>query len=66
VEEMGRIKSKIVSNLMDIANRIADGEESKTRATTNERGHQKMIEEIDTAAKGGDPATTTTTAPTVK
>jgi hypothetical protein len=39
---------------------------AKTRATTNERGHQKTIEETDTAAKEGDPATMTTTAPTVK
>jgi hypothetical protein len=28
VEEMGRIKPKIVSNLMDIANRFADGEDA--------------------------------------
>jgi hypothetical protein len=28
VEEMGRIKLKIVSNLMDIANRFADGEDA--------------------------------------
>jgi hypothetical protein len=28
VEEMGRIKPKIVSDLMDIANRFADGEDA--------------------------------------
>jgi hypothetical protein len=39
---------------------------AKTRATTNEQDHQKMTEETDTAAKGGDLATMTTTAPTVK
>jgi hypothetical protein len=39
---------------------------AKTRATTNERDHQKTTEETDTAAKGGDPAITTTMAPTVK
>jgi hypothetical protein len=38
----------------------------KMRATINERGHQKMTEETYTVAKGEDPATTTTTAPTVK
>jgi hypothetical protein len=38
----------------------------KMRATTNERGHQKTIEEIDTVAKGDDPTTTTTIAPTAK
>jgi hypothetical protein len=39
---------------------------AKTRATTNECGYQKTTEETDTVAKGGDPATTTTTALTVK
>jgi hypothetical protein len=38
----------------------------KMRATTNERGHQKMTEETDTVAEGEDPATTTTTAPIAK
>jgi hypothetical protein len=28
IEEMGRIKPKTVSGLMDIANRFADGEEA--------------------------------------
>jgi hypothetical protein len=28
VEEMGRIKLKIVSDLMDVANRFADGEDA--------------------------------------
>jgi hypothetical protein len=28
VEEMGRLKPKIVSDLMDIANRFADGEDA--------------------------------------
>jgi hypothetical protein len=62
VEEMGRINPKIVSDLMDIANRFADGED----ACNNKCDHQKMTEETDTAAKGGDPAITITTAPTVK
>jgi hypothetical protein len=35
-------------------------------ATTNEHDHQRMIEETDMEAKGGDPAITTTTAPTAK
>jgi hypothetical protein len=38
----------------------------KMHATTNERGHQKTTKEIDMVAKGEDPATTTTTAPTAK
>jgi hypothetical protein len=38
----------------------------KMRATTNEHGHQKTIEETDTVAKGGDLAITTTTALTAK
>jgi hypothetical protein len=38
----------------------------KMRATKNERGHQKTTEETDMVAKGEDPATTTTTAPTTK
>jgi hypothetical protein len=39
---------------------------AKMRATTNEHDHQKMTEETETVAKGGDPAITTTTAPTAK
>jgi hypothetical protein len=38
----------------------------KMRATTNEHGHLRMKEEIDTVAKGGDPAITITTAPAAK
>jgi hypothetical protein len=38
----------------------------KMRAITNERAHQKTTKETDTVAKGEDPATTTTTAPTAK
>jgi hypothetical protein len=38
----------------------------KMRATISEHDHQKMIEETDTVAKGGDPAITITTAPTAK
>jgi hypothetical protein len=38
----------------------------KMRATTNERDHQRMIEETDMEAKGGDLAIMTTTAPTAK
>jgi hypothetical protein len=30
----------------------------KMRATTNEHDRQRMIEETDMEAKGGDPATT--------
>jgi hypothetical protein len=38
----------------------------KMHVTTNERAHQKTIEETDTVAKREDLATTTTTAPTTK
>jgi hypothetical protein len=39
---------------------------AKMHATTNEHDHQKTIGETDTAAKGGDPAITITTALTAK
>jgi hypothetical protein len=38
----------------------------KTRATINERDHQRTTKETDMVDKGGDPAITTTTAPTAK
>jgi hypothetical protein len=42
VEEMGRIKPKIVSDLMDIVNRFADGEDAcnnkRTRSPEDDRG----------------------------
>jgi hypothetical protein len=60
---MGGIKPKIVSDLMDIANRFADGEDAcnnkRTRSPEDDRGNS-------TVAKGGDPAITTTMAPTAK
>jgi hypothetical protein len=41
VEEMGRIKDKIVSDLMDVANRFADGEDAcnnkRTRSPEDDR-----------------------------
>jgi hypothetical protein len=44
VEEMGRIKPKIVSDLMDIANRFADGEgacnNKHTRSPEDDRGNR--------------------------
>jgi hypothetical protein len=44
VEEMGRIKPKTVSNLMDIANRFADGEDAcnnkRTRSPKDDRGNR--------------------------
>jgi hypothetical protein len=63
VEEMGRIKPKTVSDLMDVA---TDSQMEKMRATINARNHQKMIEETDMEFKGEDPVITTITAPTVK
>jgi hypothetical protein len=44
VEEMGRNKPRIVSELMDIANRFADGEDAcnnkRTRSPDNDRGNR--------------------------
>jgi hypothetical protein len=44
VEEMGRIKPKIVSDLMDVANRFADGEDAcnnkRTRSPEDDRGNR--------------------------
>jgi hypothetical protein len=44
VEEMGRIKLKTVSDLMDIANRFADGKDAcnnkRTRSPKNDRGNR--------------------------
>jgi hypothetical protein len=44
VEEMGRIKPKIVSDLMDIASRFADGEDAcnnkRTRSREDDRGNR--------------------------
>jgi hypothetical protein len=44
VEEMGRIKPKIVPDLMDIANRFADGEDAcnnkQTRSPEDDRGNR--------------------------
>jgi hypothetical protein len=44
VEEMGRIKPKTVSNLMDVANRFADGEDAynnkRTRSPEDDRGNR--------------------------
>jgi hypothetical protein len=60
---MGRIKPKIVSDLMDIANRFVDGEyacnNKRTRSPEDNRGNRY-------SAKGEDPATMTTTVPIVK
>jgi hypothetical protein len=44
VEEMGRIKPKTISDLMDIANRFADGEDAcnnkRTRSLEDDRGNR--------------------------
>jgi hypothetical protein len=55
---MGWIKPMMVSELMDIANRFADGEDA---CNNKGRGHLKTTGETDTTVKGEDPATTTTT-----
>jgi hypothetical protein len=63
VEEMERIKQRIVSELMDVANRFADGKDAcnykRMRSPEDDR-------ETDTIVKGEDPATTTTTVLIVK
>jgi hypothetical protein len=53
---MGRIKPRTILDLMDIANRFADGKDAcgnkRTRSPEDDR-------ETDTTVKGEDPATTT-------
>jgi hypothetical protein len=48
VEEMGRIKPKTVSDLMDIANRFADGEDAcnnkRTRSPEDDRGNRYGVQ----------------------
>jgi hypothetical protein len=60
---MDTIKPKIVSDLMDVANRFADEEDAcnnkHTRSPEDDRG-------IDTEVKGEDFAIRTTTALTTK
>jgi hypothetical protein len=60
---MGRIEPKTVSELMDIANRFADGEDAcnnkRTRSPKDDRGNRYNN-------KGKDPATMITTASIVK
>jgi hypothetical protein len=63
VEEMGRIKPKTVSDLMDVAKGL---QMEKTHAITNGHDRQRMIEETDMEVKEEDLAITTTTAPTAK
>jgi hypothetical protein len=63
VEEMGKIKPRTVLELMDIANRFADGKDTcnnkRTRSPEDDRG-------TDTIVKEEDLATMTTMAPTTK
>jgi hypothetical protein len=44
IEEMGRIKPKIVAELMDVANRFVDGEDAyhnkRTRSPKDDRSHR--------------------------
>jgi hypothetical protein len=63
VKRMGRIRPKTVSNLMDIANRFADG---KDACNKKKQDHLKTTGETDTAVKGGDLAIMTTMALTAK
>jgi hypothetical protein len=42
VEEVGRIKPKTVSELMEVANRFADGED----AYNNKRGHSPEVDKM--------------------
>jgi hypothetical protein len=60
---MGKIKPKTVSDLMDIANRFADGKD----ACNNKRTRSPEYDgETDTMDKRGDPAITTTMVLTAK
>jgi hypothetical protein len=56
---MGRIKPKTVSDLMDVANRFADGEDAcnnkRTRSPEDDRGNSME-------GNAEDPATKTTMA----
>jgi hypothetical protein len=63
VKEMGRIKPKTVSDLMDLANRFANGEDAcnnkRTRSPEDDRRK-------DMEGKEEDPATMTTMVPIAK
>jgi hypothetical protein len=60
VKEMGRIKPKIVAELLDIANRFVDAYHNKRmRSPEDDKG-------TCTTTRGKDPATMITTVPTVK
>jgi hypothetical protein len=63
VEEMGRIKPKTVSELMDVANRFADGEDACNNKRTRS---QRTTEGIDMEVKEGDLETTTIMAITAR
>jgi hypothetical protein len=63
VKEMGRIKPKIVSELMDIA---TDSRTAEMLVITKGHDHLKTTEETCIAIRGEDPATMITTAPIVK
>jgi hypothetical protein len=54
MEEIGRIKPRTVSELMEIANRFADGED----AYNNKRGRSP---EVDKSSRKGDGIATATT-----
>jgi hypothetical protein len=43
VEEMGRIKPKTVSDLMDVANRFADGEDACNNKRTSSPEGRKIL-----------------------
>jgi hypothetical protein len=60
---MGRIKPKIVTELMGIANRFADGEDA---CHNKGCGHPKMTEGTGIGIRGEGPTPMITTAPIVK
>jgi hypothetical protein len=60
---MGHIKPKTVSELMDVAKRLADGEDAYHK---KERDHPKTTGLTGIATRGEDLATTTTTSLTAK
>jgi hypothetical protein len=63
VEEMGRIKPKTVSDLMDIANRFADGEDACNNKRTRSPEDNKRNRY---GSQKGDPKTMTIMAITAR
>jgi hypothetical protein len=61
IEEMGRIRPKTVLELMDVANKFADGED-----TYHNKRTRSMINPIATAARNANPTIMRTTFRTTR